>query len=87
MSTPDTDGKKVPPFTSFRLAPAIQKADSCCCEEHCASSAPVSTAVAGTRYTENLRHGLRRLRPKSGECGPPNSRRQPRRKCCSPPKS
>lgn len=50
MSTPDTDGKKVPPFTSFRLAPAIQKADSCC-EEHCASSAPVSTAVAGTRYT------------------------------------
>ncbi|EBS2757379.1 Zn(II)/Cd(II)/Pb(II) translocating P-type ATPase ZntA [Salmonella enterica subsp. enterica serovar Enteritidis] len=51
MSTPDTDGKKVPPFTSFRLAPAIQKADSCCCEEHCASSAPVSTAVAGTRYT------------------------------------
>ncbi|WP_080092627.1 Zn(II)/Cd(II)/Pb(II) translocating P-type ATPase ZntA [Salmonella enterica] len=51
MSTPDTDGKKVPPFTSFRLAPAIQKADSCCCEEHCASSAPVSTAMAGTRYT------------------------------------
>lgn len=51
MSTPDTDGKKVPPFTSFRLAPALQKADSCCCEEHCASSAPVSTAVAGTRYT------------------------------------
>lgn len=51
MSTPDTDGKKVPPFTCFRLAPAIQKADSCCCEEHCASSAPVSTAVAGTRYT------------------------------------
>lgn len=51
MSTPDTDGKKAPPFTSFRLAPAIQKADSCCCEEHCASSAPVSTAVAGTRYT------------------------------------
>ncbi|ECG8513854.1 zinc/cadmium/mercury/lead-transporting ATPase [Salmonella enterica subsp. salamae] len=51
MSTPDTDGKKVPPFSSFRLAPAIQKADSCCCEEHCAISAPVSTAVAGTRYT------------------------------------
>ncbi|MBA3113927.1 Zn(II)/Cd(II)/Pb(II) translocating P-type ATPase ZntA [Salmonella enterica] len=51
MSTPDTDGKKVPPFSSFRLAPAIQKADSCCCEEHCATSAPVSTAVAGTRYT------------------------------------
>ncbi|EJH2657880.1 Zn(II)/Cd(II)/Pb(II) translocating P-type ATPase ZntA [Salmonella enterica] len=51
MSTPDTDGKKVPPFSSFRLAPAIQKADSCFCEEHCAISAPVSTAVAGTRYT------------------------------------
>ncbi|HCM1914890.1 TPA: Zn(II)/Cd(II)/Pb(II) translocating P-type ATPase ZntA [Salmonella enterica subsp. salamae serovar 28:r:e,n,z15] len=51
MSTPDTDGKKVPLFSSFRLAPAIQKADSCCCEEHCATSAPVSTAVAGTRYT------------------------------------
>ncbi|MGK7402330.1 hypothetical protein, partial [Salmonella enterica] len=34
MSTPDTDGKKVPPFTSFRLAPPIQKADSCCSEEH-----------------------------------------------------
>ncbi|ELP5677899.1 Zn(II)/Cd(II)/Pb(II) translocating P-type ATPase ZntA [Salmonella enterica] len=50
MSTPDADGKKVPPFSSFRLAPATQKADSCCCEEHCITSAPVSTAVAGTRY-------------------------------------
>ncbi len=30
--------------------------------------------MAGTRYTEKSPHGLRRLRPKSGECGPPNSR-------------
>ncbi|POT55473.1 zinc/cadmium/mercury/lead-transporting ATPase [Citrobacter amalonaticus] len=51
MSTPDTAGKKAPQFSSFRLAPAPQKADDCCCEGSCATPAPVSDTVEGTRYT------------------------------------
>ena len=32
MSTPDSSGKKAPQFSSFKLAPAPQKTDDCCCE-------------------------------------------------------
>lgn len=87
MSTPDTDGKKVPPFTSFRLAPAIQKADSCCCEEHCASSAPVSTAVAGTRYTWKISGMDCAPAPEKWRMRYAKFAASTRRKCCSPPKS
>lgn len=52
MSTPETDGKKAPQFSSFTLAPAPQKADDCCCEGTCSTPAPlVSDAIEGTRYT------------------------------------
>lgn len=51
MSTPDTDGKKVPQFSSFKLAPAPQKVDDCCCEGACATEALVPDTTEGTRYT------------------------------------
>lgn len=52
MSTPETNGKKAPQFSSFTLAPAPQKSDDCCCEGACnASAPPVSDTIEGTRYT------------------------------------
>ena len=51
MSTPDTDGKKVPQFSSFKLAPAPRKVDDCCCEGACATEALVPDTIEGTRYT------------------------------------
>ncbi|WP_213134181.1 Zn(II)/Cd(II)/Pb(II) translocating P-type ATPase ZntA [Citrobacter sp. FP75] len=51
MSTPDTDGKKAPQFSSFKLAPAPQKVDDCCCEGGCSTPTPVGETVDGTRYT------------------------------------
>ncbi|MEG0953418.1 MAG: Zn(II)/Cd(II)/Pb(II) translocating P-type ATPase ZntA [Citrobacter sp.] len=55
MSTPDTNGKKAPQFSSFKLAPAPQKVDDCCNEGRCSTAAPsptpVSNTVDGTRYT------------------------------------
>lgn len=51
MSTPDTDGKKAPRFSSFKLAPAPQKVDDCCCEGGCSTPTPVGETVDGTRYT------------------------------------
>ncbi|ATF51846.1 Zn(II)/Cd(II)/Pb(II) translocating P-type ATPase ZntA [Citrobacter freundii] len=55
MSTPDTNGKKAPQFSSFKLAPAPQKVDDCCSEGRCStatpSPTPVSNTVDGTRYS------------------------------------
>ncbi|ABV15942.1 TPA: Zn(II)/Cd(II)/Pb(II) translocating P-type ATPase ZntA [Citrobacter koseri] len=51
MLTPDTDGKKVPQFSSFKLAPAPRKIDDCCCEGACATEALVPDTIEGTRYT------------------------------------
>lgn len=51
MSTPDTDGKKAPQFSSFRLAPAPQKADECCCDGACAAPETVPETVKGARYS------------------------------------
>lgn len=51
MSTPDTRGKKVPQFSSFKPAPAPQKVDDCCCEGSCSTPPPVSDTVQGTRYS------------------------------------
>ncbi|WP_196207978.1 Zn(II)/Cd(II)/Pb(II) translocating P-type ATPase ZntA [Citrobacter sp. Res13-Sevr-PEB04-36] len=55
MSTPDTNGKKAPQFSSFKLTPAPQKIDDCCSDGRCSTAAPsptpVSNTVDGTRYT------------------------------------
>lgn len=51
MSTPDANGKKAPQFSSFKLAPAPQKADDCCCEGSCSTPPPVSDTVVGTRFS------------------------------------
>ncbi|TKU42091.1 Zn(II)/Cd(II)/Pb(II) translocating P-type ATPase ZntA [Citrobacter sp. wls716] len=51
MSTPDTNGKKAPQFSSFKPAPAPKKADDCCCEGTCSTTPPVSDTVDGTRYS------------------------------------
>ncbi|MEY7269265.1 Zn(II)/Cd(II)/Pb(II) translocating P-type ATPase ZntA [Citrobacter koseri] len=51
MLTPDTNGKKVPQFSSFKLAPAPRKVDDCCCEGACATEALVPDTIEGTRYT------------------------------------
>ncbi|HEE0142405.1 TPA: Zn(II)/Cd(II)/Pb(II) translocating P-type ATPase ZntA [Citrobacter youngae] len=51
MSTPDTNGKKAPQFSSFKPAPAPKKANDCCCEGTCSTTPPVSDTVDGTRYS------------------------------------
>lgn len=58
MSTPDTNGKKAPQFSSFKLTPAPQKVDDCCSDGRCSTAAPsptpVSNTVDGTRYTRKV---------------------------------
>lgn len=47
MSTPETQDKKVPQFSSFKLKPAAAQPDSCCTDSSCAAQAreePLETA-------------------------------------------
>ncbi len=77
MSTPDTDGKS--PFAlTLPYQPRQYGVDSRRCENW-PSSAPVSLPWQARAIPGKISGMyLRRLRPKSGECGPPNSRgRQP----------
>ncbi|MTH45422.1 Zn(II)/Cd(II)/Pb(II) translocating P-type ATPase ZntA [Intestinirhabdus alba] len=50
MPSPANHGKKPPQFSSFRPAPAPQKADACCCEKACATPETIADAESGTRY-------------------------------------
>lgn len=51
MSTPAHDGKKAPPFSSFKPAPTPQKTDDCCCEGACSPPESVVETVKGARYS------------------------------------
>ncbi|WHP31558.1 Zn(II)/Cd(II)/Pb(II) translocating P-type ATPase ZntA [Trabulsiella odontotermitis] len=52
MSTSESDGKKAPQFTSFKIAPVVEKANECCCDGSCDTPAPVAeTPTTGTRYS------------------------------------
>jgi len=51
MSTPETHDKKAPQFSSFKLAPAAQAQDDCCCDNQCATEqAPVESTLEA-RYS------------------------------------
>lgn len=49
MSTPETQGKKPPQFTSFK--PALVPQDDCCCDSQCASTVAPADAVLDARYS------------------------------------
>lgn len=52
MSTPETQDKKVPQFSSFKLKPVVAQADSCCTESGCAANnAADSEALNEARYS------------------------------------
>jgi Cd2+/Zn2+-exporting ATPase len=52
MSTSESGGKKAPQFSSFKLAPVVEKVDDCCCDGGCETSAPVAeTPSTDTRYS------------------------------------
>ena len=52
MSTPDTQDKKVPQFSSFTMRPATAPAESCCTDHACATeSAPAAEALSDARYS------------------------------------
>lgn len=50
MSTPDTNGKKVPQFSSFKPVPNPEKIDDCCAQGACSAPTPAFTTVKGSRY-------------------------------------
>ena len=51
MSTPETHDKKAPQFSSFKLAPAVQAQDDCCCDSQCTTDqAPVESTLEA-RYS------------------------------------
>ena len=51
MSTPETHDKKAPQFSSFKLAPAPQAQDDCCCDSQCSTvETPVESALEA-RYS------------------------------------
>ncbi|MXG37646.1 Zn(II)/Cd(II)/Pb(II) translocating P-type ATPase ZntA, partial [Escherichia coli] len=51
MSTPETQDKKVPQFSSFKLKPVVAQADSCCTESGCAAdNAADSEGLNEARY-------------------------------------
>ncbi|MGL5241081.1 MAG: Zn(II)/Cd(II)/Pb(II) translocating P-type ATPase ZntA [Kluyvera ascorbata] len=49
MSTPETQGKKPPQFTSFK--PALVPQDDCCCDSQCASTVAPADVVLDARYS------------------------------------
>ncbi|KAF1369549.1 Zn(II)/Cd(II)/Pb(II) translocating P-type ATPase ZntA [Yokenella regensburgei] len=51
MSIPEANGQKIPKFSSFKLTPAVEKADECCCDSGCASETAEIASAAGTRYS------------------------------------
>lgn len=51
MSTPETHDKKAPQFSSFKLAPAAQTQDDCCCDSQCATSEPAIATDLAARYS------------------------------------
>lgn len=50
MSTPDTNGKKAPQFSSFKPVPNPEKIDDCCTQGACSAPTPAFTTVKGSRY-------------------------------------
>jgi len=50
MSTPETRHNKAPQFSSFKLAPAPQPQDDCCCDSQCATTEPVAEPTLDARY-------------------------------------
>ncbi|WP_054177928.1 Zn(II)/Cd(II)/Pb(II) translocating P-type ATPase ZntA [Trabulsiella odontotermitis] len=52
MSTSESGGKKAPQFTSFKIAPVVEKVDECCCDGSCDTPAPViETPATEMRYS------------------------------------
>ncbi|MEZ2604235.1 Zn(II)/Cd(II)/Pb(II) translocating P-type ATPase ZntA [Kluyvera intermedia] len=51
MSTPETHDKKAPQFSSFKLAPAPQTQDDCCCDSQCATAEPTVETELAARYS------------------------------------
>ncbi|MDX6039499.1 Zn(II)/Cd(II)/Pb(II) translocating P-type ATPase ZntA [Scandinavium lactucae] len=51
MSTPETDGKKVPNFASFQLTPVTPDAESCGCGETCSAPEQPSAPQGAHRYS------------------------------------
>ena len=51
MSTPETQGKKAPQFSSFKLAPAPQPQEDCCCDSQCATAEAVPESALDARYS------------------------------------
>lgn len=51
MSTPETRNNKAPQFSSFKLAPAPQPQDDCCCESQCATAEPAVEPTLDARYS------------------------------------
>lgn len=51
MSTPETHDKKAPQFSSFKLAPAPQTQDDCCCDSQCATAEPTVEPGLEARYS------------------------------------
>lgn len=51
MSTPETHDKKAPHFSSFKLAPAPQTQDDCCCDNQCVTAEPTVETELAARYS------------------------------------
>ncbi|MFP2422093.1 Zn(II)/Cd(II)/Pb(II) translocating P-type ATPase ZntA [Pseudescherichia vulneris] len=51
MSTPETDGKKVPQFASFQLKPVTPDAESCGCGETCSAPEQLPAPQSAHRYS------------------------------------
>lgn len=58
MSTPETDGKQVPRFTSFQLTPTVTEADGCGCGETCADPEQPTAAPADAHRYSWLVNGM-----------------------------
>lgn len=52
MSTPESQDKKVPQFSSFKFTPATAPAESCCTDHNCAGeTASAEQPLNGARYS------------------------------------
>lgn len=54
MTTPESDHKNVPQFSTLRFAPAAAEKETCCCEADCTDNTAPAEDTTGNRFSWNV---------------------------------
>lgn len=54
MTTPESDHKNVPQFSTLRFAPTVAEKETCCCEADCTDNTAPAEETTGNRFSWNV---------------------------------